>query len=294
MDPDPDPSFERLPRYRRHRFKKPAFVLTEQDSQIIELVSQHRFIFSTDIFILTSRSPQAVSRRLQRLFHHGYLDRPRIQRVNGNAPMVYALGRRGAELIASRTGRRLAGDWSEKNREAGSQFVSHALMISRFHTALRHGCEQDGTVLLEQWLGDGAFHDSVVVEHERVPIRPDALFVLNVLGGPHPGRVVCLLEADRGTMTVKRFTTKLHGYFAYWRSGEAENRLGVRNFLVATITPSPERAMNLLKAACSVSDRGLRMFLFAPESAYLPATRNVTLTSFWNTPADDMLHSLIE
>lgn len=298
MEIDEDHQVERLRRFVRHRYKKLPLVMTARDYEIIELVAAHRFIASDDIQLLVSGSDQTILRRLQKLFHHGYLDRPRIQRIQGNQPFVYALGQRGADLIATRTGRRILGNWSEKNRQVRAMYLDHGLMISRFQTALRYACDQNGTVRLECWLGDGVISDSVAVEQEdgseRIPIRPDAFFILNVLGGPQPGRVHCLVEADRGTMTVPRFVTKLRGYFHFWRSGQAEERLGVKNFLVATITTSPERAANLAKAASSVNERGLRMFLFASESEYLPAQSMRVLNAIWKTPSDPALHGLME
>jgi hypothetical protein len=244
-------------------------MLQPRDYEIINWVAGHRFISSEDIQLLVPGSAQVILRRLQNLFHHQYLDRPRIQRINGNMPMVYALGQRGAELISTKTGRKIIGDWSEKNRQVRERYLAHGLMISRFQTALRYACQQIGTVRLECWLGDGAITDIVMVDcerhRERIPIRPDAFFILNVLGGTQPGRVHVFLEADRSTMTVSRFVTKLRGYFGYWRSGQVEQRLRMKNFLVLTVTSSTERAVNLAKACQSVNDRGLRMFLFGTE-----------------------------
>ena len=297
MDADPDIHSARLPRFERHRFRKPPLELQPRDEQIIQLVADHRFISSDDIQLLIPGSDQGVLRRLQKLFHGGYVDRPRVQRLNGNAPMVYALGHRGAELLHQKTGRQVPGDWSEKNRQVRNQYLEHGLMVSRFHTALRHTCEQVGTVRLECWLGDGAITDSVVIEnagrHERIPIRPDAFCILNVLDGQRPGRVHVFLEADRGTMTVDRFVTKLRGYYAYWRSGAVEERHKFKNFLVLTTTRSTERAVNLVKAARSVSDQGLRMFLFGTEADYLPAVRTRVLDAIWRSP-DGGTHALIE
>ena len=284
-------------RYVRHRFNKPAFMLQPRDRDIIRLVSDHRVISSDDIALLIGGSPQGILRRLQRLYHHNYLDRPRSQRQLGNVPMIYALGQEGAELIARETGKKPVADWAEKNRQIRTHYLEHALMISRFQVALRHAAASTGTVRLERWLPDGAIRDAVWVEHrdrrERIPIAPDAFFMLGV-GGENPGRIYAVLEADRGTMTVGRFTTKLRGCFAYWRSGQAQEHLGMRNFLVVTVTSSSERAVNLAQACTAVSDRGLRMFLFGCERDFLPAARSAVLEPIWRTPSDDIRHSLLE
>ena len=285
----------RLPRYRRHRFRKPAFALQARDTEIIRVVSQHRFIASDDLRLLIGGSDQGLLRRLQRLFQHGYLDRPRIQQVRGNAPMIYALGQNGAELLAE-GGSRVVKDWSEKNRQVRLRYLEHALMVSRFQTALRHA-ESSGLVRVERWLPDGAITAAVRVERHdrttRIPIRPDAFVVLRTLGDA-AGRIHCCLEADRSTMPLDRFEAKLHGYWHWWRSGQAEELLGMRNFLVVTVTRSPERARHLLEACRAVSDRGLRMFLFADESTFLPAQSGAVLKSIWSTPSDRHRHSLLE
>jgi hypothetical protein len=171
-------------------------------------------------------------------------------------------------------------------------------MVSRFQVALRHAAASTGTASLERWLPDGSIRDAVWVDHhdrrERIPVAPDAFFVLKVLDGPNRGRVHCFFEADRGTMTVARFIAKLRGYFAYWRSGQAQQCLGMKNFLIVTVTSSSERAANLAQACTAVSDLGLRMFLFGCERDYLPAARRTVFEAIWRTPADAISHSLLE
>jgi hypothetical protein len=212
--------------------------------------------------------------------------------------MLYALGQQGADLIARESGSRPSVDWSEKNRQMRQGYLEHALMISRFQTALRHASRMLGTVDVECWQGDGSVRTAVQVESpnglERVPVAPDAYFVLRVSEGEQAGRIHCFLEADGGTMTVARFLTKLRGYFALWRSGQAEERFGMKNFLVVTAATSQARAEHLLEACRQVSDRGLRMFLFASESEYLPASDSKMFGPIWRTPAHDLRHSLLE
>lgn len=287
---------KRLPRFVRHRLAKPSFQMQDRDREIVRLVSQYRVISSADIQLLSDGSDQAILRRLQRLFHHGYLDRPRSQRQIGNAPMVYALGQRGAELIAQATGQKPIADWSEKNRQLRTHYLEHGLMISRFQTALRHAGEANGKIRLERWCPDGFIRDTVWVEagdrRERIAIVPDAFFILRLLD---TGEAIHgFLEADRSTMDVPRFVTKLRGYFHFWRSGRQESRVGAKNCLVATVTTSAERAMNLTRACHAVNERGLRMFLFASETEYLPATERTVFNAIWQTPADRERHSLLE
>ena len=288
----------RLPRFARARESTLSFALQPRDHEIIRLVAEHRVIASDQIQLLVGGSGQAVLRRLQKLFHAGLLDRPRSQRIIGNAPMVYALADRGARLLAEDSGRSVVGNLAEKNRRLHSFFLEHALMIARFRVALAYACDSSGTVVLERWCPDGFIRDAVWLEHasrrERIPIAPDAFFIVNVLSGPNPGRVHGFLEADRSTMDVPRFVTKLRGYFQYWRSGQQQKVVGAKNCLVVTVTTSAERATSLMNAAKAVTPRGLRPFLFAPERSYLPATSRAILNAIWHSPADAKPHSLLE
>ena len=92
----------RRPRFRRAE-NPPAFRLTEDDVELVRLLARHRFLRSTHLAGLTGRSLDRTNDRLHRLFHTGYIDRPRAQLDyypnRGAAPMVYALGDKGARLL---------------------------------------------------------------------------------------------------------------------------------------------------------------------------------------------------
>jgi len=286
---------KRRARFVRASTGKPAFQLQDRDREIVRLVSQSRVISSADVQLVIGGSPQAILRRLHVLFHHRYLDRPRSQRQMRNAHMAYALGQGGAEMLAQETGQKPIADWAEKNRQLRTHYLEHSLMIARFHVALRYAAASSGEFLLERWVPDGAIRDAVWVEvdgrRERLPVAPDAFFVLRLATGE---AIRGFLEADRSTMTVPRFVTKLRGFFHFWRSGQQEVCVGGKNVLVVTITTSVERANNLMNACRSVNERGLRMFLFAPEAEYLPTSGRGILEPIWRTPADSHQHGLLE
>jgi hypothetical protein len=294
---------QRLQRFVRQRFQKPALVLQPRDLEIIKLVAQHRVISSDDLQLLVAGSNQVLLRRLQKLFHHGYLDRPRSQRQPGNVGrMVYALGQKGADLLTTETGERPSVDWSEKNRQLGAAYLEHALMASRFQAALRCALQAHGGVVLEHWLADGVIRESVSFEDDRetgrVPVAPDAFFGLRLLNEPEGrNRIYAFLEADRGTMTTKRFLVKMSGYWHYWQSGAAQEKLHIKNFLVVTVARTTERAASLLSATATVDaplHRGLRMFLFGSEQSYVSGNFARILDPVWTTPGDSSFHSLLE
>ena len=72
-----------MPRPARPRFRRasepPAFRLTDDDVDIVRQLARHRFLRSTHIAALVGRSLDRTNDRLHRLFHAGYIDRPRAQ-----------------------------------------------------------------------------------------------------------------------------------------------------------------------------------------------------------------------
>jgi hypothetical protein len=70
-----------MPRFQRFQRagEVGAIHLTDRDRKIIRLIHRHRFLRSHQIVALIGGSAQQLSRRLQRLFHHGYLECPRAQ-----------------------------------------------------------------------------------------------------------------------------------------------------------------------------------------------------------------------
>src|SRR5207237_9422286 len=108
------------------------FRLTEDDVEIVRVVARHRLIRSTHIAALVERSLDRTNDRLMRLFHAGYVDRPRAQLdrfpASGSAHYIYALADRGVRLlreedciVSTNT------EWSRKNREAGRPFIEHQI-----------------------------------------------------------------------------------------------------------------------------------------------------------------------
>jgi DNA-binding Lrp family transcriptional regulator len=119
----------RRPRFRRAA-APPPFRLTEDDVEIVRVVARHRLIRSTHIAALVGRSLDRTNDRLLRLFHAGYIDRPRAQLdyypTFGSAPMIYALADLGVRLLREWDGAEFRNpEWSRKNREAGRPFIEH-------------------------------------------------------------------------------------------------------------------------------------------------------------------------
>jgi hypothetical protein len=253
--------------------------LTRRDREIIRLVHRHRFLRSQHIAALLPGSPQQVVRRLQLLYHHGYLERPRAQLEyygrGGSRPMVYGLGHKGAKLSEKELGIAVSG--AEKNHDIGQIFLEHTLLISDVMVSIELACRKSGdvTLLYEDQLSLHQFQWQVKIPDQSATLGvvPDRIFALEYtdqFGGRQ--MVYFFLEADRGTMPVVRsgltqtsFYRKLLAYEATWAQKVHQRRLGIHRFRVLTVTTNAKRVASLLEA-CSRLKRGHGLFLFADRS----------------------------
>jgi len=273
---------EKLPRLKRAP-EAPAIQLTGRDLEILRQVARHRFLNSRQISLLAGGSAQQILRRLQRLFHHGYLDRPRAQvryfSEDGSRPMVYALASAGARAIAVSGHRRPRYD----NRNLKQLYMQHTLQVSDVMVGFTRASRSANTprLLLEENLAPDkspskAFQWMVTVKHKdeskRVGIFPDRIFALE---SPDNGeRVFYFVEADRATMPVTRRSLnqssiwrKLLAYEATWSQKIHESRFGTKRFRVLFVTTTQERVDHLV-ATCSKLPRGHGLFLFTTAQAF--------------------------
>ncbi len=290
----------RLPRFQRVR--KALYIrLTERDHKIIRLIHRHRFLRSHQIVALTSGSAQNLSRRLQWLFHHGYLERPRAQlqyyERTGSQPIAYGLGNKAGSLLNLQPS-----EWGEKNRAIGRMYLAHALLVSEVMVSLELACRRHGIRLLyEDELG-------LPVPHPlqwRVKLRdgtklgaiPDRVFALEYPDSAgQMQRAYFFLEADLGTMPVIRrnlaqtsIFRKLLAYEATWTNKVHQRHLGIPRFRVLTVTPSADRVQSML-AACAQLQRGHGLFLFADQSVL----QQDLLSAVWLCCKDGTRSALID
>ena len=282
--------------FRRPRFRRveepPPFQLTARDVAILHAVARYRFLSSTLIIRLIGGSSQQILRRLQLLFHHGYLDRPISQIAQlahafdfGNRPFVYGLGRVGAQVLAQ------AGiplreklDWTMKNSRATAQFLAHTIETAETMIGFELACRTEGAPALidhhdllpylpaETREEDAPFHARVTLKTARdaltIGVIPDRVFSLVFADCT---RLNFALELDRGTMDIKSrqlvgkssFRRKLMGYYEFWREGLHTTQWGFKAFRVLTVTPSEKRIENMLAAQRDiVGKQGSNLFLF--------------------------------
>lgn len=286
----------RRPRFRRAS-EPPAFRLTEDDVVIVRQLAQHRFLRSTHIAGLVGRSVDRTNDRLHRLFHAGYVDRPRAQldyyATSGSAPMVYALADRGAQLLIERDGIEFANvEWSRKNREAGRPFIEHQIELMDFYVALECAVRGRSDVHLmrpaelvaafsnQPFNASNPFALRAAFSHNglthSVGVAPDLAFGLKFSDG---SRRCFMVEIDRGTMPIVRsdirqtsFERKMRAYIAAHAARQHQKQFGWKNFRVLTVTPDKYRMksmMEALHALPSAGGGGPALFIFATRSELL-------------------------
>ena len=293
-------------------------VLTPRDLEILRAVHRHRLLRSTHLIALLDGSRQTTLRRLQLLFHHGYLDRPPMQLdwyARGSEPLVYALGNRGAEVLETESELRRGGiRWDAKKRNVSRAFLHHTLAVGEVMVAFEIACRgREGVRFIppEEVLAGAPeatrrlrlpFRWQVEVrwggKPYRLGVEPDKVFGLRFEGEPE-GRNLAFffLEADRGTMPVARkgllqtsFRRKLMAYQETWRQGLYKTHLGIPNFRVLTVTTSEERMRHMV-AACQSLGAGSRLFLFADREK--PSHMNI-LTREWVNGREEVVRLLVE
>jgi hypothetical protein len=281
--------FHRLPRFQRVG-NTDFFTLTSRDRSIIQFVHRHRFLRSVHIVSLIGTSSQPILRRLQLLYHHGFLERPRAQldyyHSTGSRPIVYGLGNKGAALLRNDLGMRVPDvNWGDKNRSVGRIYLEHALLVSEVMVTFELACRQNGQIrFIDQQDLFVANDLNQVVQPFRwrvslssnltLGLIPDRAFALEYHDETgQTDRAYFFLEADRGTMPVKRnnlsqtsMYRKFLAYEATWQNGIHRNRFGFHRFRVLTVATSTERLQSLIET-CSQMRSGHGLFLFTNRAS---------------------------
>jgi len=285
----------RLSRFERAQDARPMD-LTERDREIVRLVHRHRFLRSSHIVAMVPGSQQQVLRRLQLLYHHGYLERPREQveyyRSGGFRHIIYGLGNKAGAVLGPN--QKL---WGKRNRYVWRIYLEHALLVSDAMVAIELACRRCGGVRLvhQDELGAKPFRWSLNAEDGRkLSAFPDRTFALEFQKNE---RAIFFLEADRATMPVERknlsqtsFFRKLLAYEATWAQDIHMSRFRFSRFRVLTVTTSGERVKSLVNA-CAKLERGHGLFLFGEKTAL--ENPDILFTPLWQTGRSGEFSSLL-
>jgi len=302
----------RRPHFRRH--DPPPVAIQHDDIAIVRFVFEGRFRRSTDICnFMRHRPAKKIIERLGVLYHTQYLDRPSAQRdyfsANRRRPhYIYALGNRGAALLAELDGIEMPRvDWGDKNRVT-RPFIHHRLLISSTITAFKEALKDRtdirfiepaeilsrAPVATQQltnpwkWKAKVPTPTDTMIDAANVP---DAVFGLDFPA--KRTRFFYMLEADRATMPVWRSTfskTSLYAkfltYFHAHKAGFHSRTYNITNFRVLTVSTTPERTRNTIDMI-QKKIAPTNMFLFT-DAASLHNARDV-LALGWTTAKDQIV-----
>lgn len=305
---------------RRPRFKRAADVevqITERDRDILKLVADYRFLHNEHLQLLTNTSLKPLQRRLYKLYHNHYLDRPKVQlytweRGNGTKKIVYALGNKGADVLAGDGIPRGRIDWAKKNADIKHAFLEHTLGISDFRAAMTAAALQQGFTT-SKWIKGNDAGVSISWKDEdysevRIPLVPDGFFTLE----NSDYKMHFFLEYDTGSMPVARrdyqqtsIKRKIEAYFNLWREDKLYRKnktpqpsilskaFGVSSFRVLFVTTTIERIENMLML-CRSLPTAQELFCFTTKNAFNLSNSKRLLEPIWVTPKKVELQSLLE
>ena len=285
-----------VPEQRYKKFERtktwPKFRIIETDLKILQNLADYRFLDSSHILALNPEVPtRTIQRRLQSLFHAGFIERPVYQFPSYQGPrhFIYTLGKKGAELLFSGESPKVG--WAGKNKEVKSDFLHHSLMISDFRIILTLALRRKKESKLINWREEN-LSDTVYLEGEKLPISPDAFFTIE----DKNDLLHFFLETNRSTMPQERFLKKMKAYWQWWKEEGHKDKLNISVFRVLTVTISEERKENLRQMTKQADDsrRGSDMFLFTCQKNYNLEEPETILRPIWQSPKNDNPHHLLE
>lgn len=246
-------------------------VLTGRDREILLHVHRHKFLRSDHITALCPGSRQQITRRLQRLFHQGFLDRPKCQidyYQSGSRRIAYGIGKKGLELLRREQPSLVQGAISNNHKFIGRLFLEHALLVSEVVVSVELACRQRDDINF-LWARDSEKFTSnqwsVTIDRKlKCQVIPDFVFGLEYAGE----RCWYFVEADRGTMPVTRrslqsssIRRKFACYTATWDQ-RVHQKFGIRRFRVLTVTTKSDRVESMIRVCRDNVKTGIGLFLF--------------------------------
>ena len=283
-----------LPRHKRVA-TAPHMRLTERDVLLLSLIWQYRVLRRDQIQRLLFPSKNTANERLKRLYQHGFLQRRwlPIEYGQGMSQALYLLDARGADLLAQRCGvDRGTMHWRASHSRASSPFLLHTLFINDVRAALTVAAESAG-YRIERWLTQEELSASPDYVHlsgadgsRRVAVIPDSYFCLR-LGSR---RAHFFIEADRATLSNRRWAQRVSAYLEYVRSGQYTRRYGAHSLRVLTVTTGPRRLANLKSTTEGAGGGPMLWFATLGE-----VTADAVLHQpIWRVASQDGVHALLD
>ncbi|MDD5305926.1 MAG: replication-relaxation family protein [Deltaproteobacteria bacterium] len=202
------------------------------DAEILLALNEYRYLQSSQLSWLLSRSAQVTRRRCRELISLGYVTG--IERTPFNE-RVFALGSKGFEWVAAEIGRKGNLPFSKKAARIETPFLAHALLSNDCRISFSLATREHPHVALLRSVGESemaapderepwkkyVLYERLTYEangkKKHTSFRPDAaVFLYPRSQGPrHLGAFY--IEADRNTESVSaRIAEKFTGYRLYY------------------------------------------------------------------------------
>lgn len=210
--------------------------------------------------------------------------------AGGSRVMVYGLASRGAGVMRQKFNIPFSRmDWDTRNRNVGRIFLEHAVMTAGILIAFEMACRaSEGRVKLIR--SDDIPQAATPRPPKHQPwhqwrttlggklrsLIPDGAFLLEYADEPTgKNQRLCLIEADRGTMPLRRsrgsascIERKLCLYAQLWKSGQFGKISGTHRIQVWIVTTGPDRVAHMKEAFAGLPmGRGLFRFTELTELA---------------------------
>jgi hypothetical protein len=114
-------------------------------------------------------------------------------------------------------------------------------MISRFRSTLTLALNSLKGASITTWQQGPQLKAEVKLKGRRLAVIPDGFFTIQNKGQHHH----FFLEADRSTMTTRRYLRKLRAYWLWWKTGGPRSKFQIPRFRVLTLTTSEKRKESL-------------------------------------------------
>lgn len=235
--------------------------------------------------LLVPGSRQNVTRRLQRLYHAGFLDRPKAQlplRYSGElSEFIYSPTSKTSAYMEAFEERMVS---ERKCRSVSSLFLAHSISVSEILILIEEACqeggmsfesEQDILSTVQGSATQGQLRWQVFLKSVgKTIVVPDAVFAIERKdASARQRRLYFCLEVDRGTMPLYRRSLRLSSIrrkaLAYSQSRKnkiLKKKFDIPGFQVLFVTRSGER-LERMKETCKIltGGRPSSLFLFATQ-----------------------------
>jgi len=291
---------KRLKRFEVTKDKVP-FRMQDRDRDIIKYVYDNRFLTTKLISLLVGGSEQAVRTRLRKLFQKGYLLRKKGQfnesTICGLTDKAYE------EVLTPHYGiEKDTPRITEKNRGViDGRFINHELLVAKTRVTLTLALRKRQDANLAEWVPDKERTNkyTVIGEGGREQTRtftPDSFITIST----DAQDLFFFLEADRHSKDNDRFLNQMRKYWNYksaWKEEMGTDKDGKHfGFRVLIVALSDKKINNLRKITKEATDNktGSPMYWFTSETKFNPENPETILQPIWQTPKDDIFHSLLE